>query len=295
MSDPAAIPAAWLRQRAEAAASGLPPLLAEAEHLAATVILGEHGRRRAGLGDQFWQYRHAHAGDAYREIDWRRSGRADATFVREKEWQAAQSVLFWIDTARSMSFTSDADRPSKGARARLLGLAAAVLLNRGGERIGLMQDPEPPRHGEAQLIRVAAELAKEDSADYGIPAERAMPTGARAVLISDFLGDWAQVEGVLAHAADRGVKGVILQVLDPQEEAFPFDGRTIFQSMAGVLEFETLKAGELRNRYLERLAERKARLSMLADRTGWQYQCHHTGESAQAALLWLYGALEGVR
>ncbi len=295
MTDPHALPAARLRHRAEGVSAGLPPLLAAAEHLAATVILGEHGRRRAGVGDEFWQYRAAHPGDAWRDIDWRRSGRSDAAFVREKEWQAAQSVLFWIDTARAMAFSGSDDRPSKGDRAKLLGLAGAILLNRGGERVGLMQDPEPPRHGEAQLLRIAAELDEEDAADYGVPVERPMPTGARAVLISDFLGDWSRVETVLSHAADRGVKGVLLQVLDPQEEAFPFDGRTIFESMSGAVSFETLKAGELKPRYLERLAARKARLADVAARTGWQYSCHHTGDSAQSALLWLYRALEGGR
>ena len=81
-----------LRARAEALGQTLPPLLAEAEMLAATVMLGEHGRRRAGLGDEFWQYRPAHQGDSARMIDWRRSARSDAHFVREREWQAAQSV-----------------------------------------------------------------------------------------------------------------------------------------------------------------------------------------------------------
>ena len=44
-----------LRTEAETLGQALPPLLAEADHLAATVILGEHGRRRAGMGDEFWQ------------------------------------------------------------------------------------------------------------------------------------------------------------------------------------------------------------------------------------------------
>jgi uncharacterized protein (DUF58 family) len=79
------------------------------------------------------------------------------------------------------------------------------------------------------------------------------------------------------------------------EEDFPFDGRTIFESMSGAIRHETLKAGELRTRYLERLAERKQRLADLARLTGWRYTSHHTGIPAQAALLWLYGALERVR
>ena len=71
-----------LRARAEHDAARLPPLLARAEHLAGTVLLGEHGRRRAGLGDDFWQYRPVQAGDERRYIDWRRSALSDAQFVR---------------------------------------------------------------------------------------------------------------------------------------------------------------------------------------------------------------------
>ena len=37
----------------------------------------------------------------------------------------------------------------------------------------------------------------------------------------------------LARAADQGVRGCFVQVLDESEEVFPFDGRVIFESMGG--------------------------------------------------------------
>lgn len=287
---------AALRAQAEGLAAPLPPLLAEAEHLAQAVLLGEHGRRRAGMGDEFWQYRPAHAGDEARSIDWRRSARSDAHFVREKEWQAAQSVLLWVDDAHSMNYSGTARHVTKGARARLLALAVSVLLVRGGERVGLSGFGLPPRRGELQLLRLAEAFSTaHDVPDYGVPEARGMLPHSRALFVSDFLGDMAPVEAALAKAADRGVKGALLQILDPKEEAFPFDGRTIFESMSGSLRHETLKAGELRDRYLDRLAQRKARLADLARLSGWHYTCHHTGESAQSALLWLFNALERVR
>lgn len=287
MTDPLA-----LRSRAETLAAPLPALLAEAEHLATTVLLGEHGRRRAGTGDTFWQYRPAQPHDAARSIDWRRSARSDANFVQDKEWQIAQSVILWVDQAASMAFSSDANLPSKAARARTLGLACAILLIRGGERVGLTGLRLPPRRGEAQLMQMAQLLSQQDDTDYGAPEAQGMLPHSRALFISDFLGDLQPVEDALLRAADRGVRGALLQVLDPQEEAFPFDGRTIFESMSGSLRHETLKAGDLRARYLDRLAERKDRLQHLARTTGWQFQTHHTGQSAANALLWLYNALE---
>ena len=282
-----------LRERSEAEASRLPPLLARAEHLAGTVLLGDHGRRRSGMGDDFWQYRPAQIGDSRRMIDHRRSARGDQQFVREREWQIAQSVMLWVDQGASMRFASDKTLPTKADRARLLGLATSILLVRGGERVGLTGTTLPPRRGNAQIIRLAQAWSEDDQADYAPPEHRAMIPHARAVFISDFLGPMDEVELALTKAADRGVRGVVLQGRDPGEESFPYRGRTIFESVGGSVRHETLKAAELRDRYLERLARRKDALTQLCRATGWQLGLHHTGDSAQAALLWLYRALDG--
>jgi len=285
-------PAALRRKSAELAGA-LPPLLADAQRLAAMVLLGEHGRRHSGTGDEFWQYRAAVEGDEARQIDWRRSARSDQHFIRQKEWQAAQSVLLWVDGAASMGFASTKELTTKRQRARILAMATSILLLRAGERVGLTNSANPPRTGQAQLLRLAQELsAMAEDQDFGSPETHGMRPNTRAVFISDFMGNFDAVKQALTDAADRGVKGALLQILDPQEEAFPFDGRTIFQSMTGAMRYETLKAGDLRGRYLERLAERKAALADLAHATGWQYSCHHTNDAPRAALTWLYHALE---
>lgn len=286
-------PVAHLRQRAQEEAARLPALLARAEQLAGTVLLGEHGRRRAGLGDDFWQYRPMRAGDSLRQIDWRRSARGDDQFVREREWQIAQSVQIWVDPGASMRFASAPDLPSKADRARLIALATAILLARGGERVGLTGWKLPPRRGDAQILRLADMLSEDGEDDYATPEARGMLPHARALFVSDFLGDLVATEAALTKAADRGVRGVLLQVLDPAEERFPFEGRTIFESVGGSLAHETLKAGALRDQYLRRLAERKARLDALCRLTGWQHLTHHTDHSAQSALLWIWRALDG--
>jgi uncharacterized protein (DUF58 family) len=275
----------------------LPPLLARAQHLAGAVLLGDHGRRRAGMGDDFWQYRPAQLGDSSRMIDHRRSARGDTEFVREREWQIAQSIMLWVDQGASMRFSSNDDLPQKADRARLLGLATAILLVRGGERVGLTGTSLPPRRGSTQILRLAEMFSADSPDDYSPPEHRAMIPSARALFISDFMGDVSQVKLALTKAADRGVCGILMHVLDPSEEAFPFRGRTIFESVGGSLSHETLKASELRGRYLERLAARKDELQQLCSLTGWQYGLHHTDASAQSALLWLYRALDtgGVR
>ena len=281
-----------LRSDAQGLAAPMPALLAAADQLASTVMLGDHGHRRAGMGDTFWQYRPAQQGDEARAIDWRRSARADSNFVADKEWQIAQSVLLWVDQSAAMQFTSDDNISTKSACARTLALATAILLTRGGERVGLTGRRLPPKRGAGQIRQMAELLCKNDNSDFGSPDTQGLLPHSRALFISDFLGGIGPTKAALFEAADRGIKGCILQILDPQEEAFPFSGRTSFHSMGGSITHETLSADGLKKRYLDKLAERKDALQTLARQTGWQFHTHHTNAPATSALLWLYQSLE---
>jgi len=282
-----------LRRTAGALADPLPPLLAGAERLAATVLLGEHGRRRSGMGNEFWQYRAATQGDDARLIDWRRSAKSDAHFVRMREWQAMQTVLIWVDMSASMDFSSGRGLPRKSERARTLALALAILLLRGGERVGLADGSVAPATGRAQIPRLAEAMSDPgEPDDYGAPKLVGLKPNIRSLFLSDFMGDLSAARTALSDAAGRGVGGAILQVLDPAEETFPYDGRTIFESMTGEVRHETLRAADLRGRYRKRLRERKETLAALARTAGWLYRCHHTDRSDSAALLWLYTATE---
>lgn len=283
--------AAILRQEAQQNAAGLPALLAQANQLASTVLLGEHGRRRAGVGDHFWQYRQAQPMDGLRAIDWRRSARSDETFVQDKEWQTAQTVTLWVDTSASMRFRALDSLPSKADRGRLLALSTAILLDKGGERFTLSGNNMAPTRGSAQIEKIAAALSVDAETDHNAPGNAEILPQSRALFISDFLGDIEALGSYLAVAADRGVQGVLLQVLDPQEESFPFSGRTVFQSMTGTTRFETLKADGLRSQYLDRLAERKDALHRLAEMTGWAFQSHTTDVGALPQLIKLHEAL----
>src|SRR5512146_2442855 len=101
MTSPAA-----LQHRAEELAAALPPLLVAAERVAATVAQGVHGRRRVGQGESFWQFRQYEPGDSLQRIDWRESAKSERLFIRQTEWEAAQSVWAWRDFSPSMNYAS---------------------------------------------------------------------------------------------------------------------------------------------------------------------------------------------
>src|SRR5260370_41215666 len=131
-----------------------------ADDLAASVRLGVHGRHRAGMGESFWQFRRYASPDSSSAIDWRQSAKSQHIFVREREWEAAQTVWFWRDASANMSFKSGPkeNSVSKRARADLLALALASLLVRGGERVGFVGMEGAPAASRLALTRIGRAL-----------------------------------------------------------------------------------------------------------------------------------------
>lgn len=283
-----------LRARADAASAHLPGLILSAERLAAMVAPGAHGLRRAGPGEDFWQYRPAGDGDTARSIDWRRSARSDAQFVRDREAQTAQSLLVWVSAGQGMTYSGGPERPSKHARAQLLALALGMVLLRGGEKVGLLGQ-QPARAGRAQTERLAeALLASQPVAGDGdAPITDTLRPNQRLVILSDFLTDPAWVEDLLSRAASLGITGALMQVLDPDEENFPYAGAVIFQSLSGRLRHDSSDAHGLRDAYLTRLAERRDWLRAQAEGAGWHFGHHSTDHAPAVALGWLYQVLGG--
>ena len=75
--------------------------LGAAERVAMTVTQGVHGRRRVGSGEAFWQFRRYQPGDGADQIDWRQTAKTDRVYVRETEWEAAQSIWLWCEIGRA--------------------------------------------------------------------------------------------------------------------------------------------------------------------------------------------------
>lgn len=280
--------------QAQALAARLPPLLVAVERVAASLAGGAHGRRRAGSGDTFWQYRRAQPGDAASTIDWRRSARGQGLYVRETEWAAAQGLWLWADSSASMDWRSHASLPSKLERGRLLMLAMASLLLRGGERVALIDSAEGLSSGPGVLPRLAEDLLRRTDRG-GLPRPRTLPPHAEILLISDFLLPLDGVETTLAALAAQGAHGHLLQVLDPAEETLPYRGRIRFTGLEDEDEILVRRVEDLRPQYQQRVRQHRDGLAAIARAHGWSFACHHTDQAPQAALLALYQRLSWPR
>lgn len=272
-------------RRAEALGSRLPPLLVQAERVAATVAQGVHGRRRVGQGDSFWQYRPFHTGDSLSRIDWRQSAKSNRTFVRETEWEAAQSVYLWRDGSPSMHWRSGAAVPHKVERAELLVLALASLLMRGGERVRLLGQPRRlALEGMASVLAMPAD-------ETGAPPNISLPPHARVVLVGDFFAPLDDIRASIARFAAVPVGGHVLQVIDPAEALLPYAGRIRFRGLEQEVDALIPRVEGVRDAYAQALAAQQEGLRALCRAAGFSFGVHRTDASPNAALLALYTAL----
>lgn len=261
--------------------------------VADTVSLGSHGRRRAGPGGSFWQYKPYQQGDPVRDIDWRRSARSSGRlFIREREWETAESFWLWLDQSPSMAYAASVRRPEKRDRAAVLMLALAALLLRGGERVGLLDGAgvRPVGQTPAALQRITDRMARSLRQD-SLPPLAGLPRHATAVLFTDGwqpLDEWERRLGALTAP---GVRGHLVQVLDPAEERLDLSGRVRLEGMEGEGELLLRRAEDLIEAYADRYAAHIRGLQAICARRGWSYRQHQTDASPLPALLALHQAI----
>ncbi|MCV0397421.1 MAG: DUF58 domain-containing protein [Rhizobiaceae bacterium] len=270
--------------RARLRASLVPDLLVEARRVVNTVISGWHGRRRRGIGENFWQFRPYVEGEAVSRIDWRRSARDDnQTYIRDREWEAAHTVWLWADPSPSMLYKSVGASVSKESRALVLVLALAELLSRGGERIAWpgLTDPFGARNGAERLSsHLAHATALPERPDL-----RAVRRFSDVVIASDFLDPPEETMAWLDVLARHGARAHLIEVADPAEETFPYSGRTEFRDPETGERLTAGRAETVAEDYRSLYLARRAELQAWCRRLGWSYTVNHTDRLASEALV----------
>lgn len=284
-----------LEARAHSLAARMPELLVESRRVAHTVTHGTHGRRRAGPGETFWQFRHFESSDSAGAIDWRRSASSQHLYVREREWEAAHTVWIWIDLSPSMQFQSHLAPVLKSERVIVLALAVTELLVRGGERVGLLGGPpSTSRNTVRKLAEAIAQRIADPGPDASLPPAASLGRFSEFLMFSDFLEPVDATAARLERLAQQGIRGHLIQVLDPAEETLPYEGRTEFAASEGEDRMIAGRAEVLRERYQARMVAHRQAVSAAVRRLDWSFLVHHTDRPAEEALLALHTRLAGL-
>jgi uncharacterized protein (DUF58 family) len=271
-------------------AAAMPRLILEARRVAATVIHGLHGRRRAGPGENFWQYRRFISGEPASRVDWRRSARDDHLYVRELEWEAAHTVWIWPDRSPSMIFASQLAHETKLYRALVLALALGEVLVEAGERVGIPGQMRPT--GSRNVVERMAQAILHDRSERGsLPPNFSPAPLAEIVLLSDLWSDIGEVRRTITQLSSSGARGHVVQIVDPAEETFPYWGRIEFVEPEGGGRITAGRAETWRGDYTARVARHRAEIRAETDRLGWSFAIHRTDRPASELLLALHARI----
>ena len=262
--------------------------MVQADHLAASVSLGVHGRRRAGMGESFWQFRRYASHDSSSAIDWRQSAKSQHIFVREREWEAAQTVWFWRDASANMNFKSGAT--SKRARADLLLLALASLLVRGGERVGFVGMEGAPASSRLALTRMGRAMfsGKQRGAAAAHPLQAGQPAG-----LVQRLSGRRRVDSHEAPVARRAWKAIWCGSWIRRKRISPIPAAPALNPRAGGEDEIFGRAERIRNSYRARFTAHGEQIAEAAMKLGWTCTVHRTDHTPQISLIALHAAIGG--
>ncbi len=279
-------------QRAEHLAAAMPRLVMEAGRIAASVQHGLHGRRRAGSGETFWQYRQFMDGEPAARVDWRRSARDDQLYVREREWEAAHTVWIWPDLSLSMDYAARGQMP-KSERALVLAFALAELMVQAGERVGspAILAPTASRRIIERMAQAVLLAAQGGARPESLPPAFSPGPRAEIVLLGDFWNPAEETAARMDELAASGARGHLVQVVDPSEESFPFSGRVVFEDPETTGKVTVGRAESWRAAYEAKLATHRAALRQAAQRAGWSFLIHRTDRPASELLLTLHARM----
>lgn len=271
-------------------AARMPRLILEARRVASTLVHGLHGRRRAGPGENFWQYRRFFTGEPSNAVDWRRSARDDHLYVREREWEASHTIWLWADRSSSMDFNSHMTEWSKLDRALVVSFALAEVLIEGGERIGIPVIMRPTANRNV-IEKMAQAIVHDTSERPSLPPSFSPAPFSEVLLLSDLWSPIADFRKILGQLAATGARGHVVQVVDPAEETFPYSGRIEFIEPEGLGSVTAGRAETWRNDYQNLIASHRAALRAECEQFGWSFTVHRTDRGPTELLFAIHARM----
>lgn len=309
-------------QEAEKTAASLPELQLEASKLA-TKLRGEKKSGRPGDSDRFRQFRPFENGDPMSRVDARRSasyfdhnGEAELQ-VRQREQDITNILYLWRKKGPSMDFKSDKAHYSKQEAADILTMAMGYIALNSKEHFTMLGTDMRLRSDKGAATELATHMfnmadgQNETLPDHPLHRGQLLKKDGYVVMFSDFFPTRALFEeeelydkspeeirdAMMKRIADKlqrfhttGVKGYLIQILDPQEIEFDYKGTIRFEEEEGsAVSHEVDKAEALRDKYLEaRRMYQEALETTIKSLPGWKLSTYVTDRPLIEALMPLY-------
>lgn len=205
-------------------------------------ITGLHRSPYHGFSVEFTEHRQYMPGDEIKHIDWKAYGKTDRFYIKQFEEETNLKSYLIVDASRSMDYASKGNL-KKFEYASYVAAALSFLMIEQRDAVGLTLFDEgirvslPPRATRSYLKEILKELesakpAKKTgtSASLNLIAEQIKRRGL-VIVLSDLFDTPESVMTALKHFRHKGHEVVVMQILDPLERSFAFDGDAIFKDL----------------------------------------------------------------
>lgn len=206
-------------------------------------VSGWHKSPYHGFSVEFAEHRDYVPGDDLRYVDWKVYGKSDRYYLKQYDEETNFACHLLVDTSESMSYQSEHSIWTKLDFARHLAAALAYLIIRQQDAAGLvtfdsavgqvLRPASTPMHLSQLCSLLDRASAGGESAIGPILhdlAERFKRRGL-VVILSDFFDDPASIRLGLKHFRHRRHDVLLLQIIDPVEQDFPFQEPTLFHGL----------------------------------------------------------------
>jgi uncharacterized protein (DUF58 family) len=223
-------------------------------------VSGLHKSPYHGFSIEFAEHREYVPGDDLRYVDWKVFGKSDRIYLKQYEEETNFACYFLLDTSESMLYKSEQAPVSKLEYGRYVAAALSYMILRQQDAAGLATFDNQVRdfvrasaHPSQlkQLCHVMEQTPARGESSLGPIfhdlAERVRKRGL-VVILSDLFDDLPSLFLGLKHLRHRRHEVIVLHLIDPAEQDFPFQDLTLFKGLENLPE-ELTDPRSLRSAY----------------------------------------------
>ena len=196
-------------------------------------IPGAHTSRLRGISAEFTEYRPYRQGDDLRRIDWKLFARSDRAYIRLSNDRAILPTMIVLDASASMAYPVDTN--GKWKLAAQVGIALGAVARNSGDPVGLvvagdeplMLAPRMRRSVTHEIIRSVSAARPGGSEPLSPSVSIAAQSGGRLVIVTDFLGDAAELLTVTSRWVAAGREVHMVHVIAAEEIDPPRDAAMV--------------------------------------------------------------------
>ncbi len=229
-------------------ANTIDDVMVYASQLSQSILHGPYGRKKAGIGEKFWSFKNFQDGDNPRSIDWRQSAKSDDLYIREKEWDVIQKIVFDYHPHQRLSYKDKKQTISKHDACLTLMATLSLLLTDQGCLVSTNDTAISFGRSKKHIAQIVNHYFNHVTDDNDL---QTLKKNIIPIMIDDFM---MPVEDITARYKNYHFSGtgIMVQILYEEDTGFDFTGRIVFEDYNQDDDQEISKAEDIRSLYKKR-------------------------------------------